>query len=279
LAGALQDYGRALIVGDSSTHGKGTVQSVQPLRLRTPSPNATDPGALKLTIKKFYRPSGASTQLKGVVPDVVLPSLYNESKEIGESALENPLAWDTIDKAKYDHLNLVDPYLTELRKRSAERVAHDKEFSYIREDIDLYKKKLADKSFSLNEKQQLQEKEEADLRLKARDKERLASGEPDEKTYELTLKQAGLPGLPPPVAKTNSAVAKISSAKGGSVSGVTTNGAIAARDSAQPAALDETLDDEKPPAVDADLLESERILRDYIFLLPRSSIATVGRAE
>jgi carboxyl-terminal processing protease len=279
LAGALQDYGRALIVGDSSTHGKGTVQSVQPLRLRSPGPNSTDPGALKLTIKKFYRPSGASTQLKGVVPDVILPSLFNESKEIGESALENPLAWDTIDKAKYDHLTLVDPYLPELRRRSAERIAHDKEFSYVRQDIELYKKKQADKTFSLNEKQQLQEKEEVDARLKARDKERLASGEPDEKTYELTLKQAGLPGLPPPVAKTNSAIAKVSAAKGGSVSGVTTNGAIAARESTQLTALDETPDDEKPPAVDADLLESERILLDYISLLPKTNLATVGRAE
>ena len=61
-----------------------------------------DPGALKLTIKKFYRPSGASTQLKGVVPDIILPSLFNESKDIGETALDNPLAWDTIPSAKYD---------------------------------------------------------------------------------------------------------------------------------------------------------------------------------
>src|SRR5262249_46297479 len=69
LAGALQDYGRALIVGDSSTHGKGTVQSVNPLRTYMNVPPAlmtNDPGALKLTIKKFYRASGASTQLKGV---------------------------------------------------------------------------------------------------------------------------------------------------------------------------------------------------------------------
>src|SRR5262249_40450730 len=161
LAGALQDYGRALIVGDASTHGKGTVQSVQPLRLRGNNPGATDPGALKLTIKKFYRPSGASTQLKGVVPDVVLPSLFNESKEIGESALENPLVWDTIEKAKFDRQNLVEPYLTELRKRSTDRVNNDKEFSYVREDIAVYNKKQADKSVSLNEKRQLQEREEA----------------------------------------------------------------------------------------------------------------------
>src|SRR4026208_1804927 len=87
LAGALQDYGRAVIVGDASTHGKGTVQSVNQLAnwLRLPPNTTNDPGALKLTIKKFYRPSGVSTQLKGVVPDIILPSVFNESKDIGEA--------------------------------------------------------------------------------------------------------------------------------------------------------------------------------------------------
>ncbi len=271
LAGALQDYGRALIVGDSSTHGKGTVQSVQPLRVHGSSAVTNQPGALKLTIKKFYRPSGASTQLKGVASDIVLPSLFNESKEIGEGALENPLAWDTIEKAKFDHLNLVDPYLPELRKRSAGRVAGDKEFTYIREDIDLYKKRQADKTFSLNEKQQLAEKEEADARQKARDKERLARKEAAEKVYELSLKQAMLPGLPPAASKTNSAIAKIS----GTVPGASTNGTIAAvRPPIPTENLDGTSDEEKPPAIDADLIESEHILLDYISLLPKNNVAS-----
>src|SRR6185369_1224284 len=134
LAGALQDYGRALIVGDASTHGKGTVQMVNP---RPPPLHAiksptNDPGALKVTIKKFYRASGASTQLKGVTPDIVLPSIFNESKDIGETALDNPLPWDTIKSATYEHLNKVDPYVAELRRRSGERVAHEREFDYVR---------------------------------------------------------------------------------------------------------------------------------------------------
>ena len=94
VAGALQDYGRALIVGDASTHGKGTVQSVNQLRplIRIADKSLTnDPGALKLTIKEFFRPSGHSTQLQGVIPDIVLPSVASESKDIGESALDNPL--------------------------------------------------------------------------------------------------------------------------------------------------------------------------------------------
>jgi carboxyl-terminal processing protease len=141
LAGALQDYGRALIVGDRSTHGKGTVQMVEPLAphmgLSTAYLRTNDPGALKLTIKKFYRPSGASTQKQGVLADIVLPSIWNESKEVGEASLENPLSYDTIPSARYDPLNLVTPYLPELRKRSNQRVAADREFNYVREDIDL----------------------------------------------------------------------------------------------------------------------------------------------
>jgi len=275
LAGALQDYGRALIVGDASTHGKGTVQSVQPLRVRGSNLVTNDPGALKLTIKKFYRPSGASTQLKGVVPDIVLPSLFNESKEIGESALENPLLYDTIDKAKYEHLSLVDPYLQELRKRSTERVAADKEFAYVREDIELYKKRQADKTYSLSEKQQLADKEEADARQKARDKERLARKEAPEKVYELTLKQVGQPGLPPPLTKTSALPAKPSNRKGETVPGISTNGTIASAKNPVPADnLDDNSDEEKPPPVDADLLESEHILLDYISLLPKNNVVT-----
>ena len=282
LAGALQDYGRALIVGDSSTHGKGTVQSVQPLKpfIRAPGSLLTnDPGALKLTIKKFYRASGASTQLKGVVPDIVLPSVFNESKEIGEQALENPLGYDTIKSAKYDHLNLVEPYLPELKKRSTQRVAADKEFSYVREDIELFKKQQADKTVSLNERERLKEKEENDVRQKARDKERLARPETAETIYELTLKQALQPGLPAAMTKTNLATAKLTRTKGSSpISGVATKAALAAAKEApaQPVNLDDDSEEEKAPAVDADLIESEHILVDYLFLLPKGNLVTAG---
>ena len=162
-----------------------------------------DPGALKLTIKKFYRASGASTQLKGVVPDIILPSIVSESKDFGEAALDNPLQWDVIKSAKYDHLNMVEPYVTDLRGLSEKRRSVDKEFSYINEDIGIYKKLQADKTVSLNEKERLKEKEESEARQKARDKERLARKESNEKVYELSLRQSDEPGLPPPVAKTN----------------------------------------------------------------------------
>lgn len=225
-----------------------------------------------MTIKKFYRPSGASTQLKGVVPNIVLPSVWNDSKDLGESSLENPMPWDTIPSAKFDALNLVAPYLPELRKRSDERVAADKEFSYVREDIALYKKQQADKTLSLNETQRLKEKNEADARQKARDKERLTRKEPQQKVYELTLKEASLPGLPPPVQKTNTTLAKVSGGKP-AASGTNAPGATNVAAAENP---DETADEEKPPAFDEPLAETESILVDYLSVLPKGNLVTVS---
>jgi carboxyl-terminal processing protease len=278
VAGALQDYGRALIVGDVSTHGKGTVQSVNQLRpfIRSTDKSLTnDPGALKLTIKEFFRPSGTSTQLKGVIPDIVLPSVANESKDIGESALENPLPCETITNASYDRFNLVEPYLPELRKHSMERVAADKEFAYVREDIEQFKKHQADKTISLNENQRLKEQREAEARQKARDKERLARPEPTEKIYELTLKQAALPGLPSPVTRTNTALAKLSAGPGSALSGISPK-VVASADLAPGGDPLDDAEAEKPPAPDEPLVEAEHILIDYLSVLPKGNLVTAG---
>ena len=142
LAGALQDYRRALIVGQSSTHGKGTVQQLDPLKAFMSRWNdpTNDPGTLKITIRKFYRPSGASTQLRGVLPDIVLPSVLNYSKDIGESALDNPLQWDTIPSAKFEKADMVQRFLPELLIRSADRMATNRDFVYVREDIEKVQK-------------------------------------------------------------------------------------------------------------------------------------------
>jgi len=279
LAGALQDYGRALIVGDSSTHGKGTVQSVNQLKgyMQLPSSMLTnDPGALKLTIKKFYRASGASTQLKGVTPDIVLPSVVNESKDFGEAALDNPMPWDTIPSAKYDRVNLVEPYLPELLSRSKQRIATDQEFAYVREDIDLFKKQQADKTISLNERQRLKEEEERVARQKARDKERLARKEPQEKVYELTLRQVDLPGLPPPVQKTNTSLAKAAGLKLNTPSEGTNSIAAASNPPVIEGIPADQTDEDKAPLVDLPLVESERILVDYFALLSKQAVLTAG---
>jgi carboxyl-terminal processing protease len=281
VAGALQDYGRALVVGESSTHGKGTVQAVNPLRpfmhLRDESLMTNDPGALKLTIKKFYRISGASTQLKGVQPDIVLPSRWNEAKDVGEGALDNPLPWDTIPSAVYDHLNRVAPYLPELQQHSTERIATNRDFDYVREDIELFKKQQADKTVSLNEQYWLKEKAEADAREKARDKERLARKEAPETVYELTVKQAAQPGMPPPVAKTNSAPANLAANSGAAA----TNSAAAGTkvDPTIPFHLEDESDEEKPPAVDVELVETEHILVDYLSVLGKDHGLTAGQTQ
>jgi carboxyl-terminal processing protease len=119
LAGALQDYNRALIVGDLSTHGKGTVQQLNPLRMWISEDAMTNnPGTLKITKAKFYRASGASTQLKGVVSDIVLPSKLNYAKDIGEEAYDSALPWDTIESARYEKFDYVQPYLPDLLRLS-----------------------------------------------------------------------------------------------------------------------------------------------------------------
>ena len=202
VAAALQDYGRAVVVGDATTHGKGTVQTVQELApyLR----GVENAGALKVTIRKFYRASGGSTQLKGVTPDLTLPSI-NDYAEVGEGSLDNALIWDTIPGAKFDKLNRVQPWLPELAKRSSERIAADRDFAYVNEDIARFRKALADKSVSLNEARRRTEKAADKARVAARKKELAERHEVKPKTWEITLKLADKPGLPP--AMTNDVVA------------------------------------------------------------------------
>jgi len=252
-AAALQDYGRALIVGDISTFGKGTVQSLNLLRPFFVGPatvSATnDPGTVKITSGKFYRVSGASTQLKGVMPDFILPDVLNYSTQFGESSLVNPLPWDTIPSVNYSKLNMVQLYLDELRRRSSDRIATNQDFIYTRQDIDQFQKLQADKTASLNERERLKELQEADARQKARNQERAARKAPDVKIYELTVAKAGEPGLPPPLQKTNT---------------VTANGLPAGTNSTQTAAA-KAADAPKPS--DPMLDETERILEDYISLL------------
>lgn len=115
VAGALQDYGRAIIIGDSKTHGKGSVQSVLPL-------SGTQAGSIKLTSANYYRVTGASTQLRGVVPDVVIPSLL-DAMEIGEDQLTNPLPWSRVAAAEFTPVFDLQPWLAEIKPRVAERLA------------------------------------------------------------------------------------------------------------------------------------------------------------
>ena len=201
LAGALQDYGRAVVVGDSSTFGKGTVQSILPLGMMMDRAGIThtyDPGALKVTMSKFYRPDGASTQLRGVASDIVLPS-PSDLSDVNEVSLKNPLPWDAVAEAPHERLNRVRPYLATLREKSHQRVSTEKAFAYLAEDVARLKKNLAEKSISLNEVERRREIAQIKDLQEQHKQEELAHPILQPQSYEITLKNAALPGLPAPM--------------------------------------------------------------------------------
>lgn len=204
VAAALQDYGRAIIVGDQSTHGKGTVQTLVPLDERMPIGFPSDPGAgnLKITVQKFYRVAGGSTQQKGVVPDIVLPSVL-DALELGETTLPYYLPYDKVPAVPFDNFNLAAPYLTALKANSTARVAASPDFGYVRQDIAFYKKKVQDSTVSLNEATRL--KEQADLKAldAQRKKDLLARKSSRDTMLDLTLDMVAqnLPAAPPEVKK------------------------------------------------------------------------------
>ena len=201
VAGALQDYGRALIVGDTATFGKGTVQTIVPLAKVMQNEGLTpdsDPGALKVTISKFYRPSGKSTQLEGVKADIVIPSI-TDVPEIGESDLLNPLPWDTLPAATFKGADRVQASLATLREHSEKRVAKDPDFAELKTDIERFRKMRVDKSVSLNEDRRLKEKAELKARVATTKKNRLARAVTPPLAYQVTLKDMGRPGPGDPV--------------------------------------------------------------------------------
>jgi len=196
-AAALQDYGRAVVVGDKNTFGKGTVQTILPIgRFASLLGSRSDEdGALKLTIQKFYRVAGGSTQLHGVASDVILPSL-SDLPEFGEGALKNALAYDEVAKARYtkwsDSHSL---FIDQLRRRSEERVKNDPEFHYVMEDIGRLRHKLDENRISLNEDQRKKELQDDKLRKETRSKDRLARNQEEPRIYRVTLDTVDKPNL------------------------------------------------------------------------------------
>jgi carboxyl-terminal processing protease len=196
-AAALQDYGRAVIVGDQSTFGKGTVQTILEIGRFTSllGSRSQEDGALKLTIQKFYRVAGGSTQLRGVTSDIVLPTL-TDLPEFGEGALKNALPYDEVPPAKFTKWSDAHSlFLDELRIRSAARVAADPEFHYVMEDMERMRKKLDDNQISLNEEVRKHEVDEQKTRKETRSKERLARKEEEPSIYRLTLETLDNPKL------------------------------------------------------------------------------------
>ena len=153
LAGAIQDYQRGLIVGDKSTHGKGTVQTLLDVgrQLFGRFDNLPQLGAIKVTIQQFYRPSGDSTQLEGVKSDVELPS-FTSHLPIGESDLDHALTFDRVPRADFRSSGKVtDGMVAMLREASAKRVQVNKDFEKLAGDIARYEKRKDEKTISLVE--------------------------------------------------------------------------------------------------------------------------------
>lgn len=161
-AAAIKDYGRGIVVGDTTTHGKGTVQNVMPVAAQMFKllPNQKDRGALKLTINQFYRVNGDSTQNRGVESDVVLPSLIDHM-DLGESFMDNALAFDRVEPARHARFNYVNPQIVAALKEASERrVAVDPKFQQAAKDIERYLVRKNRKSVSLNEETLRKEREE-----------------------------------------------------------------------------------------------------------------------
>ncbi|MFT3782484.1 MAG: carboxy terminal-processing peptidase [Nibricoccus sp.] len=173
VAGALQDYGRAIVVGDSSTHGKGSVQTVLEMKtvLSDLAFTSAKTGAAKITVQKFYLPDGHSTQLRGVVPDIVLPSI-DEYLPIGEKDLPHALAWDEISSSKFDGKRLDAKVLTPLREASLKRQSSLDEFDFLKKNIDWFKTRQETKSVSLNLDERKSQKEADSAFRKTMEKEK-----------------------------------------------------------------------------------------------------------
>jgi carboxyl-terminal processing protease len=164
-AGAIQDYGRGVVVG-SQTFGKGSVQTLIPLFR----------GQMKVTNAKFYRVSGESTQHRGVIPDILYPEIYDIDK-IGESALEEALPWDKIDPSNYVLQGEISQYLDRLQTDHNKRIKNDPDFIYLNEQVEFLKELRNETVISLNIKTREVEREVTESRrLALENKRRKAKG-------------------------------------------------------------------------------------------------------
>jgi carboxyl-terminal processing protease len=275
-AAALQDYGRAVIVGDKNTFGKGTVQTILPIGRFASllGSHSDEDGALKLTIQKFYRVAGGSTQLHGVASDIVLPSL-SDLPEFGEGALKNALAYDEVAKARYtkwsDSHSL---FIDQLRRRSEERVKTDPEFHYVMEDIDRLRHKLDENRISLNEDQRKKELQDDKLRKETRSKERLARNQEEPRIYRVTLDTVDKPNLQLIMYPGKLAEAK----KNGTAPKVDPDAAPDA-DTDLIAGAGSADDDTKTPAIDPERDEALSILADLVDLSRGPKTASANSVE
>ena len=284
VAGALQDHNRALIVGNSSTHGKGTVQEVYHMNTRpafswfqtAPTPQ-TRPVASKITIKQFYLPGGSSTQLKGVPSDIALPSV-NEFLPIGESDLPHALPWDSIaevdwfnDWKKLNISSPEDPALkAALTEQSLARQESLEEFAFLDEQIEWRRQRYDEKSISLNLEQRIARKIKDQTYIEAMDESYEALRETNYTEEAIILK----------IAEEQEAESKknLEEAEAAEAALAAESSAEATTEVADTDASDEEDEDDKP-AFDIYLRESARIMADWIQIEAANKPAVLSDAS
>lgn len=172
---AIQDYGRGMVLG-SQTYGKGTVQNLLGLN-RFIRLDDEKVGQLKITVAKFYRITGGSTQHRGVTPDITFPSIYNEYDYLGEDQQSHALPWDEISPALFKSDDRVSRYLSTLSLNSKKRMAKNREFQYIMEDIKRYQQERERNTVSLNEAVRKARREEREaIEFNRANERRIAKG-------------------------------------------------------------------------------------------------------
>ena len=187
LAGAIQDYNRGLIIGDTATHGKGTVQSLLDLGSQLFGiSNPPNLGALKLTMQQFYRPDGDSTQRRGVLADITLPSFSNHM-DIGEADLDYAIDFNKVKSVDHDDFQMTKKEnVAKLQQQSTKRRAKSSDFTKLEANIAKYKQQRKEETITLNEKEFFQQRESFDADQE--DKKRLLEqSKADGKIFPLTF--------------------------------------------------------------------------------------------
>jgi len=226
---------------------------------------------LKLTIQKFYRVAGGSTQLHGVASDIVLPSL-SDLPEFGEGALKNALPYDEVPKAKYTKWSDTHSlFVDQLKRRSGERVKNHPEFHYVMEDIDRLRHKIDENRISLNEDVRKKELADDKLRKEMRSKERLARNQEEPRIYRLTLDTVDKPNL-----QLIMYPGKLAEAKKSSVSPKVVDDAAPDADSDLVGSAPSS-DDTKEPVIDPERDETLNILADLVDLSRGPKTASTNR--
>jgi len=206
VAGALQNYERAVVVGDQSTHGKGTVQGIFPMKRRLFSSEASEnSGATKVTVQKYYLPNGASTQLEGVKADLVVPSLTRYLAR-GEGELDHALVWDEVTpmafglepKEREDLVTVSPSLLRALEERSAARRARLEEFAFLEETIAYYRERQEATEVSLRLEERQRQREETLERNQSLDRRREDLRAEEYPSEEILLREEAADSLPRP---------------------------------------------------------------------------------